>query len=99
MPVINRVRDDGFGLQFHTTRIEPDNQAIHQHEAKVMAIIPVFSSGVAETDDEKSIERHSSGTPQSNQNAEDNKDAKDNQRTALNTCIDFTRLYFSGIRR
>ena len=74
MPVINRVCDDGFGLQFHAARIEPDNRVIHEHEAKVMAIIPVFSSWVAETDDEKvSGVIIVSGTPQPNQNYKNNK--------------------------
>src|SRR5271157_2621233 len=56
--VINRVRDDGFGLQFHTARVESDNQPIYQHEAKIMTVVLIFATRVAKANDEKSFKCH-----------------------------------------
>src|SRR5271157_2843955 len=58
MFVINRIRDDGFGLQLHAARVEPDNQPVYKHEARVMATVSIFAAGVAEGEDEESNKCH-----------------------------------------
>ena len=114
MPVINRVRDDGFGLQFHAARVELDDQPVNQHETKVVTVISIFVSRISETDDYVSVglilnevegchvsgaSYQVSGAAELNQNAEENKKKNDDQRTALNVRMNFIRLHFNGIGR
>ena len=56
--VIDCIRDDGFGLQFHAARVEPDNQHINQHETKVVVVVSIFAAGIAEADNEECIKCH-----------------------------------------
>jgi len=92
--VINCIRDNGFGLQFHAARVKPDNQPIHQHEAGIMAIVSVFAAGVAEADDEEGIKCHVSGFKNvaTESELQNNEETNNNQSTVLNACIDIIRF-------